>query len=286
MSRDAGRANVAGWQIIVLIFVALLAGVLADKYGLLPPFAWTTDGGRFVTFAVMGAFAFGIPELRRTSLALLSAPLAPSRLGEVTAVAALQLAASIGALGAMALWSWSIGGEPALARHLSSVSTSTDALARSFSSDHITRTFLLGAILAPFLEELFYRGLLYRAWEARWGTRIAAVLTSIAFAVSHAWGIPQFFASLLLIALYRRTGSLWACMLCHAAINVLLWHPLGGQFAAPAPGVVTGELANWTPQLICLAVAFFGIPIYLWMSRDEAISVKDDGAPIPLPARD
>jgi membrane protease YdiL (CAAX protease family) len=284
MRRDSDPPA-AGWQIVVLMIAVMFAGVIAEKY-VLPRVSWTGDTARIAMFGLAFAILFGLAPVRRKSLQLLSAPLAPARLVEVVGATILVFATVLGIYGAIALWWWSTGGEPALARHTSSIAAPRDALEQSFAADYLFRTFALGALAAPLIEEVVFRGFLYTAWERRWGWATAALLTSFAFAALHSWGVPQFFASLVFIALYRRTGSLWAPMLCHSAFNIAMWFPLGGQFVSPQSGRISGELSAWTVNLICLAIAFFAIPIYLWMSRDEAISAKDDGAPIPLPARD
>ncbi len=75
--------------------------------------------------------------------------------------------------------------------------------------------------LAPFTEELFYRGLGITLF-ARFGPVAAVAATAFAFAVAH--GIvaaipPLLFFALLLGWLRIRSGSVWPCFLTHAAYN-------------------------------------------------------------------
>jgi len=88
------------------------------------------------------------------------------------------------------------------------------------------------AVLAPLVEEYFFRGWLQRAIEAdlpegrkHWGF----VLGATAFALSHlgTYGLPQLVMGLIAGALFRYGGGLWPSILAHAAHNgtVLLLQP-------------------------------------------------------------
>jgi membrane protease YdiL (CAAX protease family) len=93
----------------------------------------------------------------------------------------------------------------------------------------------LFAIALP--EEVFHRGYLMSALEERWPPRrrilgaplgLAAVVASLAFAVGHLVGMAEaarlatFFPALVFSWLWRRSGSLWAPALFHAASNLLM----------------------------------------------------------------
>ena len=75
---------------------------------------------------------------------------------------------------------------------------------------------------APVAEELFFRGLLLRAADRRWGIGVAAVASAVVFAGSHLQGV-QFPALLLFGAvatfLAVRSGRLGPAILCHAGFN-------------------------------------------------------------------
>lgn len=80
------------------------------------------------------------------------------------------------------------------------------------------------AIGAPVVEELFFRGLLLRSIERRWGTAAAVGLSSVAFGLSH-------FQSLQLLALVIfgavlgiltvRTGRLGPAIAAHVSFNAI-----------------------------------------------------------------
>ena len=87
-------------------------------------------------------------------------------------------------------------------------------------------TLLKSALLAPVLEELFFRGYLLHAMK-RFGEPRAAAVSALCFALVHLGGTPCAWAmyaalGLLLAALTLRTGSLLAPMLVHAVYNLML----------------------------------------------------------------
>ena len=90
--------------------------------------------------------------------------------------------------------------------------------------DQFAWLFLLAVGFAPFAEEYFFRGLLYRALDREWGGWAALVLSSAYFAIYHpplAW-IPVAGLGLLNCVLFKRTGSLVPCVLCHMAYNTIV----------------------------------------------------------------
>lgn len=94
-----------------------------------------------------------------------------------------------------------------------------------------------GVFAVALAEEVFHRGYLMSALEDRWPPKrsvfgvkigVGAVLSSLLFAVGHLVSMAQvarlatFFPALLFAWLWRRSGSLWAPALCHAAANLLM----------------------------------------------------------------
>ena len=78
--------------------------------------------------------------------------------------------------------------------------------------------------LAPLVEELVFRGLLYGWLESRWGQGIAFIVSSLAFAAAHiepAHALLVLPLGLLFGWLRRRTGSLWPSLVAHMANNGL-----------------------------------------------------------------
>ena len=81
---------------------------------------------------------------------------------------------------------------------------------------------LLVVFGAPVVEELFFRGLLLRAAERRWGTRWALAISSVAFAASH-FQLVQFpglaLVGLVFGILVVRSGRLGPGIAAHIAFN-------------------------------------------------------------------
>ena len=81
---------------------------------------------------------------------------------------------------------------------------------------------LWAGLLAPIVEELYFRGRLTEAFDARVGPRWSGVITSAAFAAIHM--IPVFLPAYLvfaavLLGLRRRTGGLVAPIVAHVINN-------------------------------------------------------------------
>ncbi|CAN5916838.1 type II CAAX endopeptidase family protein [soil metagenome] len=78
--------------------------------------------------------------------------------------------------------------------------------------------------LAPLVEELVFRGLLYGWLASRWGTLVAWLVSSLAFAAAHAE--PAHIILVLPLGLWfgwlrRRTDSLWPSLAAHVFNNGL-----------------------------------------------------------------
>jgi len=79
-------------------------------------------------------------------------------------------------------------------------------------------------VLPPLAEEMLFRGFLYRGLASKWPKIIAALVTSLLFAIVHfQWnvGVDVFVLSMVLIALYEKTKNLWMCVFLHAIKNGL-----------------------------------------------------------------
>lgn len=79
-------------------------------------------------------------------------------------------------------------------------------------------------LVAPIAEELFFRGLVFNAWERERGTRVAVVGSAALFALIHGSLVqllPIFVLGIGLALLYRSTRSLPATMAMHAGFNAI-----------------------------------------------------------------
>ena len=90
--------------------------------------------------------------------------------------------------------------------------------------DGLALALLLGAVIVPFAEELFFRGYLYAGLRQPWGPVVAALVSSVLFALLHLTPsvlLPIFCMSLVLTWLYERSDSLWPSIALHGSINGL-----------------------------------------------------------------
>jgi uncharacterized protein len=80
------------------------------------------------------------------------------------------------------------------------------------------------AIVAPFTEELFFRGFLFKGLREKYGWVNALMFSSIIFALFHgqvATLIPTFLLGALFAYMYQRSESVFPGMLLHFAVNAV-----------------------------------------------------------------
>ena len=83
---------------------------------------------------------------------------------------------------------------------------------------------VLAVGVAPFAEEIFFRGFFFGGLQARWGFGRAAAASALIFSLGHLQVgtlLPVFILGLFLAWLRARTGSLWPCIIVHLAYNGL-----------------------------------------------------------------
>ncbi|HYM04632.1 MAG TPA: CPBP family intramembrane glutamic endopeptidase [Stellaceae bacterium] len=83
---------------------------------------------------------------------------------------------------------------------------------------------VVGGIVAPFAEEVMFRGLLFGWLRRRMRPWLAALASAIPFGLAHIQPehiVYAIGAGFLLALVYQRLGSLWASVAAHVAINAL-----------------------------------------------------------------
>jgi membrane protease YdiL (CAAX protease family) len=89
------------------------------------------------------------------------------------------------------------------------------------------------AVVAPLAEELFFRGLVYRGIEGRFGPVAGMLVSGVAFSLVHfnlSVVVPFTLIGIIFAGVYRASGSLWTTIAAHAIFN-------GVSFAAAVYGV-------------------------------------------------
>ena len=102
------------------------------------------------------------------------------------------------------------------------VSNEARQLTDSFKGGGLVVLVLVVCVGAPIVEELFYRGLLMRSLERRWGAAWAVPVQAVIFGVSHAQGIQL--PALILFGLVagilaQRSGRLGPGIFAHMGFN-------------------------------------------------------------------
>jgi membrane protease YdiL (CAAX protease family) len=263
-----------GLQIAILIFAVVFLAYPLRKY--VGPLVGLDEQsgkvvGRLFIFIPAIALLIFVPAWRRFCLECLRVPIATERRSELVFVATAQAVIPLAIGGATVLWYWTMGGEMALARRLGEQRPVDVELSTALSAEGIVFGLLLAGLVGPVVEELFFRGLLYRAWEAQMGWFWSMIATSAVFAAYHPVPFAAFTGSILFTAVMLRTGSIRSAILVHAVGNMVLWPPLLGQFYFRTAGRQTGEILLWPYHLAAFALFMVALPIYVWMSRPVAV---------------
>ena len=92
------------------------------------------------------------------------------------------------------------------------------------SSGSFISVFVATSIIAPVIEELFFRGLIYGRLRQAMKPIVAILISSLLFGIFHGnivQGIYAFLIGFVLALVYEKTGALWLSMLGHALINTI-----------------------------------------------------------------
>jgi hypothetical protein len=106
-----------------------------------------------------------------------------------------------------------------------------------FSWTNLIVMLAMAGVVAPFSEEVAFRGLLFPWLRDRWGFWPGAIVSSLAFSVLH--GVPVLIPALVVIGVvlsfvYQRSGSLWPAIVAHGVFNGIM---VIGLYAALAAGI-------------------------------------------------
>ena len=103
------------------------------------------------------------------------------------------------------------------------VDTQGDSILKMFAElDSPFWFVLVGVVLAPFVEEIFFRGFLFQGFRQRYGWVGAMLISSAIFAVAHVDPvafIPTFVLGSALAYVYHRSNSVWPGMILHFLVN-------------------------------------------------------------------
>ncbi|HUE99810.1 MAG TPA: CPBP family intramembrane glutamic endopeptidase, partial [Anaerolineales bacterium] len=103
------------------------------------------------------------------------------------------------------------------------VDTQGEAIMKIFAElDAPVWFFIVGAVFAPLVEEIFFRGFLFQGFRQKYGWVTAMLISSAIFAVAHLDPvvlIPTFILGCLLAYMYHRSNSVWPGIILHFLVN-------------------------------------------------------------------
>ncbi len=88
----------------------------------------------------------------------------------------------------------------------------------------LTLNLVLAGVLAPFVEETLFRGVIFGSLQAYFGKWTSAVLSAVIFSALHfqAYGFfPRFMLGMVLVYLYDKYKSLYPAIALHAFNNIV-----------------------------------------------------------------
>ena len=118
--------------------------------------------------------------------------------------------------------------------------------------------FLAIVIVAPVLEEFFFRGILLTRWAVKWSIIPAVIVSSGAFALLHTDLIGSFCFGYVMAIFYIRTKSLFIPISVHIANNGIVWimELLTIQFNNfSTPKTIEGFQESWWIGLLTLIIS-------------------------------
>jgi membrane protease YdiL (CAAX protease family) len=267
------RAAALGFQITFLTFAVVLLNAPLEKY-VYSEWQWARDLeldlGRALMVITGGVLLLAVAPLRRRCAAMLEPRIPKGKIFEVALALAMMWLVSMAASAVLALTLYLIGGEPRLARAMGDFVGHEARIEEALQPSHLVMFVFVAGLIAPIVEELVFRGFLYRAWRDAWGWAWAALASATVFGLFHGIVVPQLLSGIVLVVAMRRTGSMRTNIYTHSLFNLLAWYPLLGQFVMPA-GRSTGEIGVWWFQLACLALTLVALPLYMASARDASL---------------
>lgn len=170
-----------------------------------------------------------------------------------------------------------------ISRRWPSMPETEDRLARLFTTSSPLFQVLIGVslvALGPFLEEIFFRGALFRPLRKRYAPSLVVTVTSLFFAVSH--GMPQMFLPIALLGgvigtVRAASGSLVPSLLFHATFNAVPFYAL----ATARTELGVPEDPNGLPPLwmmgvsVAVALALIGLVLLVGARSTEAARARE-----------
>lgn len=133
-------------------------------------------------------------------------------------------------------------------------------------NDNIGMNILLSlftVLLAPIVEEFFFRGLLLYKLSIKFNTRVGVFLTSCFFAFFHSDVLGSFAFSVVASLIYLKTKSLFNAIILHFFYNliILLFEII------PLKSQLLFFIKNLNISLICLLISTTILIVYIYANK-------------------
>ncbi len=122
-------------------------------------------------------------------------------------------------------------------------------------------TLVVAIVIAPIVEEYYFRRIVLSNWSFRWGIRWGIILSSIVFGVFHSDLLGKVVFGILLAILYLNTKSIRVTILCHCLNNTFfLTFPL--VFGYP-PEDSFNSMVSKSFSIFILILIFYIIYVFM-----------------------
>ena len=88
---------------------------------------------------------------------------------------------------------------------------------------------IIAVVMIPFVEELFYRGFLFRLVRNKFGLASAYVVSTGFFALGHKFSTLSIINSLIFCYIYEKTGLIGTSIIAHALLNFVWYAAVNGK---------------------------------------------------------
>ncbi|MDR3597527.1 type II CAAX endopeptidase family protein [Clostridium sp.] len=135
---------------------------------------------------------------------------------------------------------------------------------------------LVAVLVAPFVEELFFRGLMLHRFAAKWNINVAIILSSILFGILHFNFIGITMFGFIMCIVYLKTRSLIPTMIMHSLNNLLAESiTLLASNSSKAPLTVNSMRSTFWLGIVLMAITGPLLIHYIYRSWPK----KDDDLP-------
>lgn len=158
-----------------------------------------------------------------------------------------------------------------------------EELMESINGGNFIVTLLGVGIVAPIIEEIIFRGLIYHELKRHMPILLAVVIQALLFGIYHfniVQGIYAFFLGIILALALNWTDTIWSAILIHFSYNT--FSTVINYFVEES-FLESSEAAMLTGIIVFASLVIFSVSsLYLWRNRKINRQVKEHNDPIAL----